>query len=63
MIANTLLVFAGVNFLSICYILFMNGEGFGYLPILLLVFSLFSARYFFMSREEEASKLDTWSKA
>ena len=45
------------------YVLFMNGEGFGYLPVLLLVFSLFSARYFFMSREEEASKLDTWSKA
>ena len=62
MISYTLFIFVGINFLSICYVMFMGDEGFGFLPVFFILFSLFCARYFSMSKEEEASKLDTWSK-
>lgn len=64
-IAKTLFIFAFINMGFIFYWIF-HADNFqtpqGFNVIFLFMFSLFSCRYFFMSREEEAKKLDTWMK-
>ena len=67
-IAKTLFIFAFINIGFIFYWIFYGDnlqtqQGFiGFSAPLLFMFSLFTCRYFFMSKENEAKKLDTWMK-
>ena len=64
-IAKTLFIFTFINFGFLIYSVFFiqsfqKPQDFS--QVFLFMFSLCASRFFFMSREEEAKKLDTWMK-